>query len=111
MHALIDLPSYPSTEVGHTVVDPDDVPPEDGNKRELPAVEGIDLAVVRRIIRHLTTASSDKSTQKAYNQGTTAIFIYICDVLGMDHSTLSNRGRNSKRLLFEAIRNEVQCSL
>jgi len=112
VHALIDLPSYPSANIGRVIVDPDDVPPEGGRKHELPPAEGIDPVVARRIIRHLTTASSDKGIEKAYNQGTAAIFVYICNVLGMDHSTLSNRGRNSKRLLFEAIRIEVQrCSV
>jgi len=78
---------------------------ESSEEFELPRQEGIDLksGVVQRVIRYLVAGTEEKQT-KAYNQGTTAIFIHLCELLDIDHSVFQTR---KKRHAFDAIRDLV----
>ena len=69
-------------------------PPSQGTAIERiqlpPLPEGILLGVVQRIIRHLTADDEveEEEDSKAYDQGSAAIFKYICDLLGIDIGVL-----------------------
>jgi len=78
---------------------------ESSEEFELPHQEGIDLGsgVVQRVIRYLVAQTEEKQT-KAYNQGTTAIFTHLCELLDIDHSVFQTM---KKRRTFDAIRDLV----
>ena len=70
----------------------------------LPPNEAIDMALVLRIIRHLVdTKDRTVSQKKAYTQGTVLVFIYVCDLLRIDHGGIEKGRRTAKRLLYEKI--------
>jgi hypothetical protein len=74
--------------------------------QELPAKDGIDLARTKRVIRHLTSPDLE-DRQKAFKQGTTAIYVYLCDLLEIDHSQVDMRRKDTKRQLLETLRQVV----
>lgn len=62
------------------------------------------MALVSRIIRHIVdTKDRAVSRKKAYTQGTALIFIYLCDLLRIDHGDIEKGRRAAKRLLYEKI--------
>lgn len=82
----------------------DDQGSEVGGMFELPEQDGIDLTVIKRIIRHLIdTADGFPRRATAYNGANAAHFRYICDLLQIDCSEISTNRRKEKQQLFNAI--------
>lgn len=73
----------------------------------LPDQDGVDLSLATRIIRHLTSDTAESSRAKAFAQGTSLIFSYICDLLHVDHSKINMKHKSAKRDLFNAILTSV----
>lgn len=92
-------------------VDDDDSDDEVGSKADetsdLPT-NGVNLAVVKRVIRHLTAISST-SSQKAYSQGNVMVFRYLCDLLDIEHVQIESGRKKEKQELFAAIQKWVRC--
>ena len=66
--------------------------------------EAIDMALVSHIIHHLVdTKDWTVSQKKAYTQGTVLVFIYVCDLLRIDHGGIEKGRRTTKHLLYEKI--------
>ena len=66
--------------------------------------EEIDMPLVSRIIRHLVDMNDRAvSRKKAYAQGTALVFIYVCNLLQIDHDSVEKGRRTAKRLLYEKI--------
>ncbi|RDB18682.1 hypothetical protein Hypma_014671 [Hypsizygus marmoreus] len=95
-----------------TIPDPPEQQPDDD--AEEPAAESalpnptdmghpnLDIKHIARIIGHLN--AEDK---KAYSQGTTAIFAYICDVLLLDRSEITMVPKTAKKKLYDLITEAV----
>lgn len=81
------------------------------NTRSLPEVEGVDLKLVSRVIRHIIADENDEADprSKAFSQGSARIFGYICDILRI--SRVGNREGDitEKRSLFNKILEAVCC--
>lgn len=87
-------PSEPDTNT-----EPEDTMTDEG--ATLPENDDISPILVMRIIRHLTSETPLSSQPKAYSQGSTAMFRYLCDVLEIEHHQVV--GRRPKRALFDLL--------
>jgi hypothetical protein len=80
---------------------------------ELPEREGIDLNLVKRIIRRLILVSVDikdaaqPAIHSIFTQGTAAIFAYLCDILHIDRGNMETSNRVAKRTFFNLILHAV----
>jgi hypothetical protein len=103
---------------GEPTVDPDGLPPDiqpddgaedlpadNGDPRQLPEAEGIDLKLVRRIIGHLINESdAEDSRRKAFTQSKIPLLRYIGLLLGLPHI---EPHRGEKKTLLDAIIKKV----
>lgn len=86
---------------------------EETHDQELPEREGIDLNLVKRIIRRLILVSvdsvdtKDAAIQSIFTQGTAAIFAYLCDILHIDRGNMETSNRVAKRTFFNLILHAV----
>lgn len=72
--------------------------------RALPIDPNLKMALVSRVVHHLLdTDNPDESREKAYSQGTAAIFVYVCDLLEIEHGDVDKRKRNTKHILYDRI--------
>lgn len=87
-------------------VDEDQDPAESQTVEDPPsAATGVDPRVVTRVIRNLLDA---EARDRAFTQGSTAIFLHICGLLEINLDGIDLHRRNTKRTLFERIINQVQ---
>lgn len=81
----------------------EDLPGDPGQDTDSGAT-GVDPRVVTRVIRNLLDV---EARNRAFTQGSTAIFVHICGLLEIDLEGVDLRHRNAKRSLFEKIINQV----
>ncbi|KDR77504.1 hypothetical protein GALMADRAFT_65801 [Galerina marginata CBS 339.88] len=77
--------------------------PMSGNTGNHPITTGVEAGLSRVLQHLLNTENQDESREKAYSQGTAAIFVYICDLLEIEHGDIDKTKRNAKHVLYDRI--------
>lgn len=105
------IPIYePVVEDPDIGMDVDEAATDIDTSHFLPSQDGVDLSLATRIIRHLKNDTLKSGRAKAFAQGTSLIFSYICDLLNIDRSEINMKNRSAKRDLFNAIIHSVSLS-
>jgi hypothetical protein len=108
VHPGTEMEPEPTSE--RATFDPNDAEPVTGNtnpapSNTLPFWEGIDRTVALHVINHLTRADTDLHLgylSQAFEQGSSAMYRFFCDLIGVDHSHIEDT-RTVKRPIFNLL--------
>jgi hypothetical protein len=110
VHPGTEVEPEPTSERATSNPRPEDIEPATGNanlapSNTLPFREGIDCTVALRVINHLTRADTDLHLgylSQAFKQGSSAMYRFFCDLIGVDHSHIEDT-RTAKRPIFNLL--------
>ncbi|KAJ3500882.1 hypothetical protein NLJ89_g9593 [Agrocybe chaxingu] len=78
----------------------------------LPPKSGLDMVLVARVVRHIVNTDDQvASRSKAYTQGSTTIFSYICELLEIDQREIDTTKRGAKRTMCDLIISAIDDNL